>query len=153
MAPTSWWTWVERLMLAREWTPADLSRASGVDQSVIGRWRSHGATPSPDNVRRVAEALRRPVKEAVVASGHYTAAELAGTVALDLSVVSPEDLSAEVYARMTRGVGRRRRRLVPSGPQHAEVTTVSHDVTDVSGESSGESSDGGLLSEANGGQT
>jgi len=125
-------------MAAREWTPADLSRASGIDQSVIGRWRDKGATPSPENVRRVARGLARDVLEAAIAAGHYTADELARPGVrrpdLDLSDVSHEDLRDEVYARMSRGTTRpRRRRPVASPPGGTRTvgSSDSHDMTDV----------------------
>jgi transcriptional regulator with XRE-family HTH domain len=127
MTQSQWWGYVERLMDARGWTPADLSRASGVDQSVIGRWRDRAATPSPENVRRVATAFGRDIREAIIASTHYTAAELAGTAddppAPDLSVLTHEELRDEIYARMRispQAVARRRR--VPAGDR-PEVNT------------------------------
>lgn len=126
-------------MTARGWSPADLSRASGVDQSVIGRWRDKGATPSPDNVRKVARGLARDVLEAAVAAGHYTADELARPgvrpVDLDLSAVSHEDLRDEVYARMVRSTTRPRRRRQAADPipdaAGASSSPDSRDVTDV----------------------
>lgn len=56
-------------------TAADLSRASGIDQTQISRWLRGLGQPSLDNLRKLAPALRRPMLELVVASGHLTREE------------------------------------------------------------------------------
>lgn len=96
-----WWRWVQRLLDANGWTLADLSRASGVHLSVIGRWESDSAIPHPPTARKIAHAFRRPVREAAIAAGHYTPEELGADLGpLDLSSVSNEVLRDEVYGRM-----------------------------------------------------
>jgi transcriptional regulator with XRE-family HTH domain len=113
-------------MAARGWTAADLSKASGIDQSVIGRWRDRDARPTPENVRRAARGLGRNIREAIVAAGHYSAEELAERGRMndpcdDLSGVSHERLTGEVLARMRAGA-KPRRRVEP---------LATHDVTDI----------------------
>jgi len=111
MDRTRWWDWVQRLMDERALTPAGLSALSGVDQSVIGRWRDKGAVPSPDNVRKIAHALDQSVRQAAVMAGHYTAKELAGDdepavvdpETVDLVVISDERFGAEALRRMRSG--------------------------------------------------
>lgn len=144
---TPWWAYVSRHMVARGWTAADLARASRIDQSVIGRWRDHGARPTPENVRKAAAGLNRNIREAIVAAGHYTPDELSegGRLAIladevDLTGVSHERLASEVLARMLAGTAVHKPRPVlvreggctgqPDGellipPQHAhDVATV-----------------------------
>jgi transcriptional regulator with XRE-family HTH domain len=54
---------------------ADLSRASGIDQTQISRWlRGHGQ-PSLDNLRRLSPVVRRPMLELAVRAGHFTSEE------------------------------------------------------------------------------
>jgi len=111
MDHTRWWEWVERLMAERALTPAGLSALSGVDQSVIGRWRDKGAVPEPDNVRKIAHALGQSVRQAAVMAGHYTAEELAGDNessvvdpdTVDLMTISDERFGAEALRRMRSG--------------------------------------------------
>lgn len=77
----SWWPWVARELNRRDWTNADLARAiraktgRGPDESVIGRWRNRGTTPTRESVRLVAEAFGRPHRDALIAAGWLTARE------------------------------------------------------------------------------
>lgn len=105
MGQGQWWDYVKLLLDARGWTRADLAHATGIDQSVIGRWERRGSTPSPRLVRIVAEAFDRDVREAAIAAGHYTAEELAGAdgadpFTVDLTAVPHERLMHEVYSRV-----------------------------------------------------
>lgn len=71
-------TWPEYLEAAmkraRIESNAELARRSGVNDSVISRWKS-GVVPSLDKIRRVAEALNRPFLEVAVAAGAMTPEE------------------------------------------------------------------------------
>ncbi len=130
MKRTAWWDYVQRLMDARDLTAADLSRRSGVDQSVIGRWRDRGAKPSPENVRKIALALGQYVAQAAVQAGHYTAEELSTSAVVDpeevdLSAISDDRVLDEVRTRM-RGGHRGR----PTGPRRRRPTPVAQ-TTDV----------------------
>src|SRR4051812_7848921 len=109
---TPWWEYVARHMAARDWRAADLAQVSGLDPSVIGRWRDRGTRPTPENVRKTATGLGRPIREAIIAAGHYTAEEIDGAplgTRVDLGEISHETLAREVLARMRAGTARRRR--------------------------------------------
>lgn len=95
----SWWDWVKRHLDERTWSQADLARNAEIDLSVIHRWRSQGAQPSPKNAARVASAFGRPVVDAAVAAGHYTREELK-VPEPDLKAFSNDQLLAEVRERM-----------------------------------------------------
>lgn len=124
MEPTRWWTYVERLMDAAGWSKADLSRAADIDQSVIGRWQSKRAAPVASNVRAVAQAFGRDVREAAIAAEMFTAEELMGDgepiidpETFDLSVIPNKRLRDEVYDRMEHGHGSRPRTPRPRSPR------------------------------------
>jgi transcriptional regulator with XRE-family HTH domain len=104
-----WWRWVQRNLDARSWTNADLARAirergGSVDESVIGRWKNRGATPSPDSVRLVAKVFGRNIREAIIASELFTArelnAELLDPANTDLTRVPDELLIDELRQRI-----------------------------------------------------
>lgn len=136
MERTRWWAYVERLMNAAGWKPADLARATGVDQSVIGRWRNKAAMPEPDSVRAVAKAFGRDVREAAVEAEMFTAAELMGRrrspvidpETFDLSVFSNKRLVDEALTRMERGLGNATKPWRPRTRQraaaHADRTSI-----------------------------
>lgn len=88
----------------REWTAADLARASGLSESVIGRWLKAATLPSVDNARALANALERPMLEVVVAVGILAPEEITATVEVGprLSTLSDEELLAEVARRVKR---------------------------------------------------
>jgi hypothetical protein len=100
---------VQRNLDARSWTNADLARAirergGSVDESVIGRWKNRGATPSPDSVRLVAKVFGRNIREAIIAAELFTArelnAELLDPANTDLSQVDDELLIDELRSRI-----------------------------------------------------
>lgn len=134
MARTShmWWPWVQRNLDARGWKPADLAReiraelGHGPDESVIGRWRNKGATPTRESVRAVAAVFHRDVREALVAAGLVTARELDAAWAdpsrIDLTIVPDEALAEEVAARLVRRTVRSPRR--PRQPATANGRTT-----------------------------
>jgi transcriptional regulator with XRE-family HTH domain len=107
---SSWWSWVQRNLDAQGWTPADLARAvelevgDGPDESVIGRWKNRGTTPTVDSIRAVATVFNRDFRKALIASGLVTARELNAPWArgVDLTDISDDDLAREVQARLTR---------------------------------------------------
>ena len=81
--------------------PADLSCRSGVDQTVIGRWWDKMAKPTSDNVRKIAKAFGRDIREAILASTSYTEEEIYGQVMkMDLTSVADEALLEEIGRRM-----------------------------------------------------
>jgi transcriptional regulator with XRE-family HTH domain len=81
--------------------PADLLRRSGVDQSVIGWWRDKRAKPTSDNVRKIAKAFGRDIREAILAFTSYTEEEIYGQVMkTDLTSVADEALLEEIGRRM-----------------------------------------------------
>lgn len=88
----------------REWTAAELARASGLSESVIGRWLKAATLPSVDNARALAIALGRPMLEVVVAVGMLAPDEIATAVEVGprLSTLSDEELLAEVARRVKR---------------------------------------------------
>ncbi|PXY20356.1 helix-turn-helix domain-containing protein [Prauserella endophytica] len=83
------------------WSPADLSRASGLSASLISRWLHGETTPGVENARAVARAITRPLLEVLVAAGQLTPDE-AGQKAnhVDLSSLTDDDLLAEVRRRL-----------------------------------------------------
>lgn len=100
---------MQRNLDARSWTNADLARAirergGSIDESVIGRWKNRGATPSPDNIRVVAKVFGRNIREAILASELFTArelnAELLDPANTDLSQVDDELLIDELRSRI-----------------------------------------------------
>ncbi len=101
MANETWWDWVNRHLAKNDWTQADLSRNSGVDLSVIHRWRTQGAQPSTKNAAAVAHAFGRPVVEAAIIANHYTAEDLRVPEG-DLGGFTNEQIASEVLARMNR---------------------------------------------------
>jgi hypothetical protein len=150
----TWWPWVQRLLDARGWTPADLSRATSgqgrIDESVIGRWKNHGSRPEIESVRIVAKVFGRDIREAIVRAGFVTAKEL-NAAWPDLSEedlaagLSDDALIEEVRSRMRSkkqpqdSPQPRRRRAavntngdgattpVTTGPRSTEIATHGHD--------------------------
>lgn len=141
-----WWQWVQRNLDALGWRPADLAHAirnevgDGPDESVIGRWKNKGATPTLDSVRAVAQVFHTDIRQAIIASGLMTARELNAAwpewTEEDLARQLPDDvLLEEVRARLSR---RRRqpasrprsRAVTPSperGPDRTTISPSSHD--------------------------
>lgn len=144
---TRWWSWVQRWLDAYGWSPADLARAvkaetggDGPDESVIGRWKTRGATPTNENIRVVAKVLKRDVREALIASGLFTARELNAPwpdYRTLLASAPDEDFADEAQARLTRRrhspatVGSRRppKRASHVGTAPAQVGGTQHTLT------------------------
>lgn len=61
--------YLRRAMEAVGITAADLSRATGIKDSVISRWLK-GSIPTVENLRLLAPVLQVPVRDLVVAAGH-----------------------------------------------------------------------------------
>jgi hypothetical protein len=135
MAQTSamWWPWVQRQLNARDWRPADLAReirklGGGPDESVIGRWKNKGATPTRESVIAVAKAFhcdRDGVRRALIAAGLVTAREFdapwADPMKVDLTTVPDEALAKEVVARLVR---RAARQPAANGPSRTTIATT-----------------------------
>lgn len=112
-AEQQWWFYVQRHLDERGWTPSDLSRAAGINRSIIGRWRD-GAKPEVTTARALASALDRPVKEVLVASGLLTPdeADVTEVTVLTMGEISDDELVAELAARL-----RQRRWTLVGEPQ------------------------------------
>jgi transcriptional regulator with XRE-family HTH domain len=100
----------------RHMTGADLSRASGVANSVISRWLSDETRPSLENVRLIAQNFGRPILEVVVAAGLLTAEE-AKQQPPSASALSDDELIDEIRRRMGRGPRKMRRGEIEGDPE------------------------------------
>lgn len=49
--------WLAERLRERDWSSADLGRASGVDKTNITRWISERRRPTPANLKRIAPSL------------------------------------------------------------------------------------------------
>lgn len=105
-ASTGWATWLQMHLDALGWNNTDLGQHGGFDRSMVGRWLNEGKQPTVESVRAVCRALKRDIKEGLVAAGIVTEAEM-GTpprlLVIDLRRVNDRDLLLEVGRRMTRG--------------------------------------------------
>lgn len=127
-------------------TNKDLERASGIDNTVISRWRGEGTTPSVKHLRQLAAPLRTPLLQLMVKAGHLTPAEAqlrevaapsSDQVAVDAAVEADPDLLPEAkehlvkqYRLLRRLVAEPSYRAVASGgdPAHrAEVTRIARE--------------------------
>lgn len=70
--------------------PADLSRATGVDASLIGRWLRGESLPGATNLRRLAPALDVPEIELFALAGHLEGAATAAAPARERPAVIGE---------------------------------------------------------------
>lgn len=102
LAMESFPDYLQRHMDRAGWNRAELSRASSVDASLIGRWLRGEVVPAVDGARKVAEAIRRPLLEVLVAAGLITAAEAKQRTAAqaDPGDLSNDELLAEIGRRM-----------------------------------------------------
>lgn len=67
----SFGSWLDRRMRERGFPrPADLSRATGIDASLIGRWLRGESLPGATNLRRLAPALDMVEVELFARAGH-----------------------------------------------------------------------------------
>lgn len=96
----TWWQYVERVTAGA--TQVAIAQATGVDKATVWRWKK---SPGPEAAIRIARAYKRPIAEALAASGAITADE-AGvkevTVTIAPSDLDDEDLIRELRSRMTR---------------------------------------------------
>lgn len=71
-----WQLYLTRWMAQCDLSNADLSRATGIGESNISRWR-RGISGAPDveSCRRLAHAIGRPMIEVLVACGHLSPSE------------------------------------------------------------------------------
>lgn len=84
----------------RQWTRADLARASGLAESGLARWMA-GKAPSLENCRVLADVLGRPLLEVLVAAGILTPDEAGHKfVEPNLSALTNDELLGEVKRRM-----------------------------------------------------
>ena len=61
--------WMQEEMGRREWRQVDFARATGVDVSMVSRWRQ-GRRPDPASLERVATALGVDLDELLTLAGH-----------------------------------------------------------------------------------
>jgi transcriptional regulator with XRE-family HTH domain len=97
----SWWQYVERVTQGA--TQVAIAAAAGVDKATIYRWKAGISLPKPEIAIRLARAYRRPVTEALVASGAITAEEAALTevvVEADVRDLANEALVEEIKRRL-----------------------------------------------------
>lgn len=80
-------------------TEADISRAVNTSQSIVGRWRLHGAVPEMKTLRRVAEGLNVPIQEALIAAG-YVKPEEVGVFQTSVEDIPTRDLLLELARRL-----------------------------------------------------
>lgn len=94
--------YVRRQLDRLDWTVADLARAAELPESTVGRWVRGKTVPGIDSARQLAEALRRPLLEVLVAAGLITAEEAKQrTVARhDPADLTNEQIAAEVARRL-----------------------------------------------------
>jgi transcriptional regulator with XRE-family HTH domain len=98
--PSRWWRYVTEV--AGGDSQAKLARRTGLSPATVSRWQ--GADPRPHNVAVFAAAYGRPVLEAFVAAGFLTEQQArAQVVRADPTVLTDDELLAEVRARMGRG--------------------------------------------------
>lgn len=70
MAATDFGNWLEQRMGDLPISQAELSRASGVNEGSLSRYRSATATPDPATIRKLAVPLQASVEEMLRLAGH-----------------------------------------------------------------------------------
>lgn len=95
-APTTWWTWIEGVLRDRDWTMSEFARETGLDQSIMSRWKQ-GKIPNLDNIRRVADRLGEPRLSLMVLAGQLTDEDFGPE---RLTEISDDVLIQEVRRRM-----------------------------------------------------
>lgn len=117
-----WWPWIQRQLDDHGMTSADLSRATGITESVFSRGRLGKLKdgPDPKTVRAVAQAFGRNVREAFIAAGHFTAEELGAPwdARLDLANATEEQLLDELCRKRIA-----RRRGKPSSTTNVDTSS------------------------------
>lgn len=92
-------------------TNMDLSRATGIDNTVISRWRNGETVPQLDQLRKLEKALDTKLLELMVRAGHLTQQEADLKVIspttpvarpIDPTRVLPDDLTADQIAEIRR---------------------------------------------------
>lgn len=104
--PSSWSNWLGAQLAERDWTQADLVRASNpkLDDSAVSRWRSGQLVPQLANIRIVCRALGVPAVEGMIAAGRLEPEDLGITFiqqracAADLTA---RELAEEITRRLT----------------------------------------------------
>lgn len=114
----------------KQWTRADLSRASGLDQSLLGRWSRGDVAPAVDSARTFAATIGRPLLEVLVAAGLLTAAEAKqrADVPPDPAVLTDDQLLAEIRRRMASRDGQQlTREQMDADPERYQAIGASSD--------------------------
>lgn len=74
--PSPWGRWLKEQLDLRNWTQADLVRASDVPQSAVSQWLiREDQKPSIENGRKVAEVFGVSLLEILAISGYITSEE------------------------------------------------------------------------------
>lgn len=96
-----WWAYVQQRTTGS--TQKAISDETGVEQTVLSRWKLGRNRPEAQSVVEFARAIHRPPTEALVAAGYLRAAEVAASIEVvrPLTDLSDDDLLAEVRRRMT----------------------------------------------------
>lgn len=120
-----WWAYVQQRTAGS--TQKAISDETGVEQTVLSRWKLGRNRPEAQSVVEFARAIRRPPTEALVAAGYLRAAEVAASIEVvrPLTDLSDDELLAEVRRRMT-GV---RNDLTTQAPSTPGTTTAKGEKT------------------------
>ena len=129
---TPWQRWLRHELAQRGWRPVDLSRASSVQRSVVGRWISEGTVPDVRTARKAARALDVSLQELLVQAGVLTEDEAAPqTRPADPTALTDTALLGELARRLAErhtqghvghlGEAETRRRPSPEQPSDRKV--------------------------------
>jgi transcriptional regulator with XRE-family HTH domain len=111
--------YLRRALDGKQWTAADLARASGVSESNIGRYLKGTVGITVENARLVAAAIDRPIIEVLVAAGILRPDEIeVKVVTRDVGSLGHREMLAELDRRLTRAAG---------GDVMAELSAMAHD--------------------------
>jgi transcriptional regulator with XRE-family HTH domain len=93
--------WLEDQLAAVGENVTDFASRSGINRSVVARWKSGTHRPDIDNARRLAEAVRRPLLEVLVVAEIVTEEEARlQTAKADPGSLTNEQLIGEIRRRM-----------------------------------------------------
>ncbi len=99
-AEVAWWLYVERN--TRGETQKEMALESGIDQTLLSRWKLAKNPPSPEKVIAFARGVNRSPVEALIAAGYLTAQEssIAVEVVRPASDLDDTELLAEIRRRL-----------------------------------------------------
>lgn len=94
-ATSTWAAYVAALINTTGGRASDLARAAGINNSIISRWLTTTAQPDLPTLRKISDALRIPLLELLVRSGHLTEQE----AGMKLPTTPPRQSSPEEAIR------------------------------------------------------